>query len=125
MNTIITKKNNDLLNSFSEKFNLLDSIVSKILIFLDNNNDLTIDIYLKLSYPKNMNLQLKFHGIKEYSFYWNDNYIFYNIERFKFHKEKNLFYISLDPDGEDEVISSSDQDYILCETIEGLFSNDR
>jgi len=32
INSIVIKKNDDLLNSFSEKFNLWDSVVFKIMI---------------------------------------------------------------------------------------------
>ena len=123
MNTTVTKTNDCLLDSFSETFNILDATISEIKIYM-NKKHLIVELYMKLSYPHNMNLKLCFSGVKEYSFYWNDNHIFYNIESYKLFKANNLFYMSLDPDGEENEISQNDQDFILCENIEGSFFED-
>jgi hypothetical protein len=124
MNLIVTKANDSLLDYFSETLNILDSNIRDIKIYLDGTH-LIIDIYLCLLYPKGTNLKLNFQGVKEYSFYWNKNHIFYYVESFKLFKTNNLFYISFDPDGEEDVISPNDQDFILCENIEGLFLEER
>ena len=120
MDTIIKKTNDCLLESFSETFNILDATINELKIYTDKKS-LVIELYMKLSYPQGIDLKLNFCGIKEYSFYWDENYIFYNVESYKFFKANNLFYISLDPDGEENIISPNDQDFILCEKIEGLF----
>jgi len=123
MSTIVKKTNDCLLNSFSETFNILDASVYEARIYL-NKKHLIMDFCMKLSYPQNMYLKLSFLGIKEYSFYWNENHTFYNIESYKLFKTNNLYYISFDPDGEEDVISQNDQDFILCESIEGLLSSE-
>jgi hypothetical protein len=110
------KKNDYLLESFSENFNILSATINKFEIYLSKGL-LVIDFYMKLLYPQDMKIKMSFYGIKEYSFYWNENHIFYNIESYKFFKTGNLFYISLDPDGEEDIRSQNDQDFILCEKI--------
>ena len=122
MDTIIKKTNDCLLESFSETFNILDSSINELRIHLDEGC-LVIEIYMKLSYPQGINFKLSFRDVKQYSFCWNDNYIFYNIESYKFFKANNLFYISFDPDGEENIVSQNDKDFILCENIEGSFLN--
>ena len=119
MNTVIKKTNDCLLDSFSETFNILDATIKEFKIYVDENNLVVIDIDLKLLHPRGMNLKLSFYGIKEYAFYWKENYAFYDIGSYKFFKVDDLFYISLDPEMEGNNISQNDNDFILCENIEG------
>jgi hypothetical protein len=117
-----SKKNDSLIESFSDKFNILDASICSISVH-SNNTDPVIDINLKLSYPQNTYMKLSFFGIKEYCFYWNEKFTFYNIEYYKLLKtDDNMFYISFDPNNEESGISKDDQDFILSENIEGFIS---
>lgn len=114
-------KDNDFFakNAICE-FSIFSASIYKINIHMDEH--LIINVYLKLMYPRGKYLKISFLKVKEYSFFWNESYIFYNIETLKFFKKDNLFYISFDPDGNDDSISKNDQDFILCESIEGTLS---
>ena len=120
MNTTEAKTNDCLLDSFSETFNILDATIDKLKIYLEKDG-LIIEVYMKLLYPRGVNFKLRFCRVKEYYFYWNEKYTFYNIRSYKFFKTNNLFYISFDPYDEEEIISQNDGDFILCEKIEGIF----
>ena len=54
-------------------------------------------------------IKLNFSGIKEYSFFYTSDHIFYNIEIVKFFKNDRGIYISLDPVDENEFISNDDK----------------
>ena len=64
-------------------------------------------------------LKIKFTQVLEYCFYYEKSRSFYNVERCKFFKKGELFYISLDPVNEVEEIDERDQDIIMCKQIEG------
>ena len=53
-------------------------------------------------------------------FYTSDHY-FYYIERYKFFKCDNGFYISFDPVNESSTIEPDDNDFILCSDVKGCF----
>lgn len=113
--------NNELINSLSGKQSLTSSIMFKLEIS-NEPGELVIEMCFELPYSKNNNLlKLRFSGIEEYSFYYNSEYIFYNVEICKFFLVDEKVYISLDPEDETEVISENDQDFILCSKVEGLF----
>jgi hypothetical protein len=113
-------KNEELIKVLSDNLSLLSAKLYKIDIYEDSEYGLTIELYLELLYAKTDKfLTLKFTGIEEFSFYHHRTYYFYNIERYKFFKIESGFYISLDPNSEDEVMSSEDQDFILSTNVEG------
>ncbi|WP_343691971.1 hypothetical protein [Chitinophaga sp.] len=115
--------NEDLINMLSDKLTILDSQLSKIDIFEDENEELIIDIYLKLCYskPKGIKVKIRFIGIEEYSFFYTKDRYFYFIQRLKLFKKEHHYYLSMDPVDEKEEISVEDQDFILCNSIEGYF----
>jgi len=111
-------KNDELLKYLSlHKLYILDSELFKIDIF-EKGNTPSIELYFKLS-NKSKLLKVKFTNVKEYSFYYRSDHYFYNVERCKFFKKDDLFYLSVDPYNEAEEINDEDQDFILCNEIEG------
>lgn len=120
MEAITIKDDDFFAKNLLCKFSVFSANIYKINISKDEY--LTINVYLKLMYPRGKYLNISFLKVKEYSFSWNENYIFYNIETLKFFKKDDLFYISFDPDGSDDTISKNDQDFIISESIEGILS---
>jgi hypothetical protein len=119
MNTI--GKNEGLFNYMSiNKLYILDSFLFRIDIFEENDAP-TIELHFKLS-PNNELLKVRFMGVLEYGFYYKSNYSFYVVERCKFFKKGDVFYVSLDPYDEMEEFNENDQDFILCNEIEGYLS---
>lgn len=114
-------KNEELINELSGELNLTSCKIYKIDIYMLGEN-LLIEVYIKLLYSKSEdNIKLRFSQVKEYSFIYNSDYTFYNVEIYKFFKVENDVYISFDPIDEDENVSNSDQDYILSKNVEGFF----
>ena len=100
---------------------LISSQMKKISIY--SKDDLVcIDLEIELMYKKGKNqILLRFTGVVEYSFYYLSGNIFYNVERCKFFKSEDLFYISFDPVDETELIAGEDQDYIKAGSVEAYF----
>ncbi len=116
----VVGKNEELLEYLSSKnFHILSSVLSRIDIFADSFK-LTIDLHFKLEHDHA--LKIRFTDILEYGFYHNKSCYFYNVERCKFFKKGDTFYISLDPADEFEVIQENDQDFILCRDVEGYMA---
>lgn len=95
---------------------LLDARIESVAI--KNTDFLCIDLIFKMSensiYEK---ILLRFIDVIEFSFFHNNNYVFYNVEDVKFIKNvDNQFYLSLDPSTQDG-ISERDQDYIVSKSI--------
>ena len=84
------------------------------------NYILYIDIDVSLLYAAR-NCRITFVDVQEYLFYHTADRYFYNIERFKFFKSGELFYISLDPFEEDLSVDERDQDFVLSRGVEGFF----
>ncbi|MGN6395783.1 MAG: hypothetical protein ACTHMI_09475 [Mucilaginibacter sp.] len=83
---------------------------------------LVIEAEFELLYDPGSVLRLRFTEIKEYSFYWNSRFSFYNVETYKLIKKENLFYVSFDPEDETLLdISGNDQDFILFGGFEGYY----
>lgn len=116
--------NEGLIEYLVGEFTLLSSKISRIDMHTINYA-LLIDVYIDLLYSKNEKiLKLTFTGIEECSLYYKSSYDFYNIERYKFFKSNNYYYISFDPYDEIEEISSDDQNFILSRNVEGyLFAS--
>jgi hypothetical protein len=62
-------------------------------------------------------ISLEFSEITYYSFNINNESYFYNVESYKFFKNSNGFYISLDPFSEEEVESEEDNNLILAKKV--------
>ena len=109
-----------LIKSLSGHNSLLDTKVKRISIF--EEEDLLIGELEFAMRPlsKYRNVVLKFTDVKEYSFYYNDNHVFYNVERFKFFRMENgSYYLSLDPYEEEQVPSDQDQDIVVAKNVVG------
>jgi hypothetical protein len=101
---------------------ILDSMIKKINIFIENVEDLIIEIDFDQLQFEGYYFKLRFSGIKEFSFYNNDNYTFGIVESFTLLKHGNLFYLSTDPEDESSsVILENDGDFVLCSSFEGYF----
>ena len=116
MNTI--GRNEELFDYMSlNKLYLTSSVLLKIDIFEERRTP-SIELHFKLSIGGGL-LKIRFTNVMEYSFYYKMGYSFYNVERCKFFKKGDSFYISLDPYDEWANIDENDQDFILCSAIEG------
>ena len=80
---------------FLENFNILSANIYKIDIYKDND-DLYIELFFNLVYPKSKQVRLKLCKVKEFLFYWNSENIFYNVESYKlFEINNNIYLLSL------------------------------
>jgi hypothetical protein len=108
------------LKSF--RVRILDSKISKILIYTQNVEDLIIEIDFDQRMFEGYAFKLKFSGIKEFFFYHTDTSTFRIVENYTLLRAGDLYYLSVDPeDDRSAVISENDQDFILCNEIEGYF----
>lgn len=111
--------NADLMSFLSGNLTISSSKLYKLDIAGDDNG-LVIDVYLELLYSEDNNhLKLRFTDVQEYSFYYNSQHVFYNVEIYKFFINNGRVYISFDPVDEQENISVDDQDFILSKKVEG------
>ena len=114
-------KDDVLFEILKKDIKIISSSIIRIDVF-KQGFDLIIEVDIKLLYSKDKYIKLRFGGIKEYSFYFNSNHIFYNVESYKLIKDNNLFFISFDPENEMSLSASdNDQDSILCSSFEGYF----
>lgn len=113
-------KNHHLLSVLSGKNSLLDSALKQIKIF--ETDTLNADVVLHMQPRSQYRIVLiRLIDVSEFSFYWNKNYIFYNVSRYKFlHDALRGFYLSLDPYDENLRVSASDQDFIFAREIVGF-----
>lgn len=112
-------ENEELLKFLSGEYCLISSVLYKVNLYSENG-ELIVECFFKLG-NKNIDslIKLKLEGVKEYSFYYNSDYFFYNIESLKFFKANHLMYLCLDPFGEIETISQKDQDFVLSDKVNG------
>jgi hypothetical protein len=115
-------KNELVINAFSKELTILDGLLEKVSIY-EVDYVLYIDVYIKLAHSKGKTCMLKFIDVQEYSFYHKSNYSFGNIEVYKFLKNGDLYYISLDPYDDSLNCDEKDQDFIFSRTIEGYLQN--
>jgi hypothetical protein len=112
-------RDNTLFDILIKEHSIADSSIIKINIFV-KDYALIIEIDLKVLYPQNNYLRLRFLEIEEYSFYHKSNYFFYNVERYKLIKTADHFFISFDPEDEKILsVSENDQDSISFGSFEG------
>lgn len=113
-------KNEGLLKRLIDKLTLLDGRIQSITFYNDKNGLLVITILLEILYYKEKSqIKLVLNDIIEYSFYYQSQYSFYNIEWYKLRKVDDYFYLSLDPSDTTDERSYDDQDFIACGNIEG------
>lgn len=107
--------NDDVISFLSNEESLISGKISNISI-QHKPSGLCIGLNIILMYSKeNKKIFLEFESIKEYAFFYTSDRYFYNIERYTFFKDGNLFYISFDPANEQETSrDENDNDFILA-----------
>ena len=115
-------KDDVLLEQLMSNIKIISSSIRRFNIFKTDVDGLVIEADFELLYDPGSVLRLRFTEIKEYSFYWNSRFSFYNVETYKLIKKENLFYVSFDPEDETLLdISGNDQDSILFGGFEGYY----
>jgi hypothetical protein len=115
-------KDDALFEQLTTSIHIISSSIQRFNIFNDGQNGLAVEVDFRLLYTPKHFLRLRFLAVKEYSFYWNSEYNFYNVETYKLVKKGELFYISFDPEDEaSPKISENDQDSILFSGFEGYY----
>ena len=111
-------KNLDLLSKLTGENCLLDTKIETISIF-EMNFCLIAEITLKMRKRSFFDkILLRLIGVKEYSFYYRSDRIFYNVERCKLLlSDEDFFYLCTDPFDDTNEISEHDQDYIFAKEI--------
>lgn len=109
----LLKSNPQIANNEIEGINLISNSLLSIFIY---NEGGTVNINAKIrNIYNNEILIMKFMKVLEYNFYYNNKYLFYNIETYKVLKDcNNNYYLSFDPDESVDNISTNDQDFILA-----------
>lgn len=116
----------DITNTAKEIFINDDSLISTSIEEIKFNKDelgetqiqITISGFSKKS--KFSKIGLLFNNIVEFNFYYNSDYIFYNIEAYKLIYFDNQIYLSLDPEESTDDKSENDSDFILAKRLELL-----
>jgi hypothetical protein len=115
-------KDDILFERLMSDIHIISSSISRINIFMTEEEGLVIEVDFELLYDASFALKLRFVRIKEYSFHWNSKHNFYYVEAYKLIKKNGLFYISFDPEDEASLdISEDDQDSILFGGFEGYY----
>ncbi|GAA0894543.1 hypothetical protein GCM10009122_42240 [Fulvivirga kasyanovii] len=102
-------------NVLSNQLELHDSSVEEMTL---KNEENTLQIDLRIILSNKDRYLIKFLLVKEFGFYYSNNYFFYNIDEVKLLKVLDGYYISLDPDTTESGQSEMDQDFILCKDLE-------
>jgi len=114
-------KNETLLNFLSGEKSIISATITRFDIF-HSHHKLNIDVYITLLYSKDdKELKLQFQNVSKYCMFYTSDHYFYYIERYKFFKCDNGFYISFDPVNESSTIEPDDNDFILCSDVKGCF----
>lgn len=108
-----------------KNIDILDSSILSISIY-EANLVPHVKVLLKLVYPHNHYFMIIFKDVLCYSFSWNCDFIFYNVESYKLSiNNEGLIYFSLDPDDSNLDRLESDNDYIVSKEIELYLSQDK
>ena len=115
-------ENDEVLTYFSANRSLLSGSVKKFSMYAQTGL-LVVELDVQLLYAKEHKLYtLRLVDVQQYGFYHTNEYEFYNITHLKLFKRDNLYYISLDPDGETSVAAETDNDFVLSKGIEAYAS---
>jgi hypothetical protein len=96
-----------------------DAKIYRFSVYEDDAGHLSIDVFLESQRPDHPKyLKLLFKDVKEYAFSWTGKYYFYYIGSYKYLRHNSLYYMSFDPDNEDDAISENDGDFILCSKVD-------
>jgi len=116
----------DITSTATEIFINDESLISTSIEEIKFNKDefgevqiqITISNFSKKS--KFSKINLLFNNIVEFNFYYNSDYIFYNIEAYKLLYFDDQIYLSLDPDDSIDDKSEDDSDFILAKNLKLL-----
>ena len=109
----------DAISFLKKKNSLLDSTLTS-LCMQDAEGSPIIDLCFAARAGADYEVvRIKFSGIKEFGFYYNDKHSFYVVEDFKFLVTSDgLFYLSVDPDRGQDGESETDQDFVRAKYVE-------
>ncbi len=116
-------RNDELLELAKGSYLIHDSSITRFDIFYEKHQ-LHIDVYFNSFFSGMQNsrkLKIRFSDVIKYQFSYSKDHNFYDVESHKFSKSYDQYYISFDPAGESELMHEHDQDFILCNNIEGYF----
>ena len=115
-------KNDQLIQFFDENYSLLDGQLKKVQLAQEDSLGLVVELDIVLTHEKvNKFVRLRFSEVELFLFTYQKDYIFYNIEIFKFFKAPLGYYLSLDPVDESALASDKDNDVIIGGTVEAYF----
>lgn len=98
-------------------YSLLHSRLKGINVF-NKNDQITIDLSIDLLYSKyEHQMSLRFIDVSDYSLNENNWTNFPSIEKYKFYKNYNGFYISLNPEVSFADSIGADRDYIRSKQV--------
>jgi hypothetical protein len=108
----IIAEGSQVIEIVSGEESIISGLLTKISIY-NQDNHLNIDLSIDLMYSKKFKkILIQILDVVEYSFFYNRNTNFYYIEDYKFFKNENLIYISLDPaEGSKTKVDAHDNDY--------------
>jgi len=110
----------NIIDVLVDNNSILDTVLKEIRIFSNDIESLNIELTLSnfRKESKFTEVRLIFKNVFEYNFYHNKDYIFYNVENFKFLRVNDGVYISLDPDEDVNGKSENDMDFIHARDVE-------
>lgn len=112
-------KGKEVIKFLNEEFSLLNSILCGIKVF---EEDYIVGVSIEFKTDKN-NVILNFKNVKKTYFYYDENYIFYNVEDYKLLLINDReYYLSIDPDLTTEGISDSDGDVVWSYDLEMILN---
>lgn len=105
---------------FSKNNSLISTVLEEMKLYRNEYGELQIEIIISNFSKKSdfSKINLIFNDIVEFNFYYNSDYNFYNIEKYKLLYINEEIYISLDPDEEIIERSKLDSDFILAKKLE-------
>lgn len=112
--------NNKLLKHLYDDYFWLNKELRNLNLSMSDSNELIIEIIFNIPASEHeKNLKLVFTDIMEYQFVYRAGYAYNPVRRFKFLKEDEIFYISLDPEDELPHVSPTDRGIIRSKTVAG------
>ena len=107
--------NDTLIKFISDTFLIRDCFIEKLSFIYSKG--LSIQMEFKTAHGERR--QIRFNGIKEYSFFNNNFEEGENlISHYKLFKQQEYYYFSFDPYTENAVVETDDNDYLIFSDFE-------
>jgi hypothetical protein len=113
----LVSNGDSVLNYLTDDNSLISSTLFRIDLYC-NDSELRADLYFTLPYANQIKLMIRLINISEVGFYFNTSHFFYQVTNCKLFRQNDFFYLSLDPDESDPLMSVNDQDFFWCRDIE-------